>query len=193
MGSYRNQVKKFYKINQYIDFPEVRLIDEDNHQIGVLTIAEAREKSHETGLDLVEINGKAKPPVIKLIDFAKFKYQESKKSQQEKKGAKGGDTKELQMTPFIGQVDFDTRVKKAIEFLTTGNKVKLSIKFQGRQIARQEFGHQLAQKFLAKINEVGSAEGDPKLIGKRLILSISPAKKKKEPTNNENSPPQNQN
>ena len=79
MGSYRNQVKKFYKINQYIDFPEVRLIDEDNHQIGVLTMAEAREKSHETGLDLVEINGKAKPPVIKLIDFAKFKYQLKRK------------------------------------------------------------------------------------------------------------------
>jgi translation initiation factor IF-3 len=95
-----------------------------------MSISEARNMSQESGLDLIEINGNAVPPVIKLISFSKFKYQEAKKLQSEKKGIKGGDLKEIQMSPNIGQNDYQVRVDKAKKFLATGNKIKLSIKFQ---------------------------------------------------------------
>lgn len=186
MGSYRNNTqRKFYKINQYINHPEMRLLDEEGKQIGVLTLAEARQKSFETGLDLIEINGNAKPPVVKLISFSKFKYQESKKSQAEKKGNKGGDIKELQMTPFIGENDYQTRLKRAQKFLSTGNKVKLSIKFLGRQIQRKEFGYDLASRFTSDLSEISSPESEAKLMGKRLFLTLTPVKKKVESKNNE--------
>jgi len=179
MATYRNQNqnKKFYKINQYISAPEVRLVDEDAKQIGVVSLTEARSMSQETGLDLVEIAPLAKPPVVKLIEFAKFKYQESKKLKAEKKGLKGGEQKEIQMTPFISDNDYETNIKKAKKFLTTGNKVKLSIKFQGRQIQHTEFGHQLVQRFIQSLTEYGTPESEPKMMGKRLLFSLTPIKK----------------
>ncbi|OGL54347.1 translation initiation factor IF-3 [Candidatus Shapirobacteria bacterium RBG_13_44_7] len=181
MATYRNQNpnRKFYKINQYISAPEVRLIDEEAKQIGVMPIADARKKSFETGLDLVEIAPLAKPPVVKLIDFSKFKYQEAKKMKAEKRGIKGGELKEVQMTPFISQNDFDTNLKKAQKFLTSGNKVKLGIKFQGRQIQRKEFGYQLVERFKQALGESAAVESEPKLIGKRLFVTFTPVKVKK--------------
>ena len=189
MATYRtvNQSHKYYTINQYISAPEVRLIDEDAKQIGVMPIAQAREQALITGLDLVEIAPLAKPPVVKLIEFAKFKYQESKKLKAEKRGIKGGDTKEVQMTPFISDNDYETGLKKSIRFLTTGNKVKLSIKFQGRQIQRKEFGYNLINRYTADLKDYGTPEGEAKLMGKRLLFTISPSTKKKPvKTNNEN-------
>lgn len=188
MATYRNQnqSRKFYKINQYISAPEVRLIDETAKQIGVMPIADARQQALIAGLDLVEIAPLAKPPVVKLIEFAKFKYQESKKLKAEKRGIKGGDTKEVQMTPFISDNDYETGIKKSIRFLTTGNKVKLSIKFQGRQIQRKEFGYNLINKYVADLKDYGTPEGEAKLIGKRLLFTISPNKKKAVNPKNEN-------
>ena len=179
MSSFRNksQNKKFYKINQYITASEVRLLDDHGKQIGVVPISEARSLSQESGLDLIEINGNAKPPVIKLISFSKFKYQEAKKLQSEKKGIMGGELKEIQMTPFIGQGDYDTRVKKSKEFLTAGNKVKLSVKFQGRQLNHKEFGYTLIEKVKADLQEFGTPEGEAKFIGRRLMLTFTPSKK----------------
>ena len=171
--------QKFYKINRQITAPTIRLLDEDGKQINVLSLAEAFQLSAESGLDLVEVAGSAKPPVVKLIEFSKFKYQEAKKAKAEKKGLKGGETKEIQMTPFIGQGDYETRVKKSREFLTTGNKVKLSIKFQGRQIQKPEFGHQLVERFKNDLAEISAPEGVAKLIGKRLLITFTPVKKAK--------------
>jgi translation initiation factor IF-3 len=173
-----NTNRKFYKINHYITAPTVRLLDEQGKQIDVLPISQARIMAQETGLDLVEIAANANPPVVKLISFSKFKYQEAKKQKSEKKGLKGGEMKEIQMTPFISQNDYETRVKKAQKFLSTGNKIKLSIKFQGRQLSHQEFGHNLIDKFKNDLKDQATAEGDAKLIGKRLILTLTPSKKK---------------
>ncbi|MFA6250725.1 MAG: translation initiation factor IF-3 [Candidatus Shapirobacteria bacterium] len=178
MTSFRQNSGKFYRINHYINAVTIRLLDEAGKQIGVMPIAEARLKSQITGLDLVEIAPKAVPPVVKLIDFAKFRYQEAKKLKAEKKGTKGGELKEIQMTPFIGQSDYDTRLKKTQKFLATGNKVKLSIKFQGRQITRKEFGYNLIDKFKNDLAELAIPEGEAKLIGKRLFLTLTPVKKK---------------
>lgn len=181
MATYRgtNNLKITYRINHQITAPQIRLIDEESRQIGVLTLSEAKAQATETGLDLVEIAPKANPPVVKLIDFSKFRYQESKKLKAEKKGVRGGELKEVQMTPFIGPQDFETRVKRTREFLTTGNKVKLSIKFQGRQITRKEFGYQLIERFTSQLADVGAPEGEPRLIGKQLLFTMAPAKKKK--------------
>ncbi len=179
MATYRNQNKKFYKINQYITAPEVRLIDEDAKQIGIMSITDARQQAYQTGLDLVEIAPMAKPPVIKLIEFSKFKYQEAKKMKAEKRGIKGGELKEIQMTPFISQNDYETAVRKANKFLTTGNKVKLSIKFQGRQIQRKEFGYQLIDRFTKDLSAISAPEGEARLMGKRLLFTLTPVKAKK--------------
>jgi len=176
---YKRYHRKFYKINQYITAPQIRLIDEQNKQIGILSLAEARQKSQETGLDLVEIVGKAQPPVVKLINFAKFKYQEAKKEKSNKKGAKGGELKEIRMKPFIGQGDYQTRLKKAQKFLSAGNKVKLCVKFLGRQITKKEFGYQLAERFQQDLEDISSPEGTPKMAGKRLFLTLAPTKKNK--------------
>lgn len=185
MSSFKNKSSnhKFYKINQYITAPQVRLLDDQGKQINVMSMSEARTMSQETGLDLIEINGNAVPPVVKLISFSKFKYQEAKKLQSEKKGIKGGELKEIQMSPNIGQNDYQIRVDRSKKFLATGNKIKLSIKFQGRQMAHQQFGHDLVAKFKSDLSEVATAEGEAKLIGKRLMITFTPSKKKV--TNNE--------
>lgn len=179
MATYRNrnQNKKFYRINQYISAPEVRLINDTAKQIGVMPLAQARHLSQESGLDLVEIAPLAKPPVVKMIDFAKFKYQEAKKLKAEKRGLKGGEMKEIQATPFISQNDYETAINKAKKFLTTGNKVKLSIKFLGRQIQHPEFGHHLIHRFGQDLADISILEGETKLIGKRLLATLSPHKK----------------
>ena len=171
--------KKFYKINRQITAPTIRLLSDDGKQIVIVSLSDAFQQSHETGFDLVEINGKATPPVVKLIEFSKFKYQEAKKAKAEKKGIKGGETKEIQMTPFIGNADYETRVKKAKEYLSSGNKVKLSIKFLGRQIQKPEFGYQLVEKYKNDLAEISAPEGEAKLIGKRLYITFTPVKKTK--------------
>jgi len=185
LSSFKNKSSnhKFYKINQYITASQVRLLDDQGKQINVMSMSEARTMSQETGLDLIEINGNAVPPVVKLISFSKFKYQEAKKLQSEKKGIKGGELKEIQMSPNIGQNDYQIRVDRSKKFLATGNKIKLSIKFQGRQMAHQQFGHDLVAKFKSDLSEVATAEGEAKLIGKRLMITFTPSKKKV--TNNE--------
>lgn len=172
---FRNDTR--FRANYQITAPTVRLLSDDGKQIGVMSLSEAKNRSAETGLDLVEVGPNANPPVVKLISFSKFKYQEAKKQQAEKKGIKGGEVKEIQMTPFIGQGDYETRLKRAKDFLTTGNKVKLSIKFQGRQITRKEFGYQLIDKFKTDLSEFATLEGEAKLLGKRLFQTLTPLKK----------------
>jgi len=178
MSSFKtNSPRKFYKTNQYINAPTIRLLSDDGKQIGIVSLFEARQQSQETGLDLVEVNGNAVPPVVKLISFTKFKYQEAKKLKAEKKGIKGGDLKEIQMSPFIGPGDYETMTKRAQKFLGTGNKIKLSIKFQGRQMNHKEFGYNLIEKVKTELRDFGTPEGEAKLIGKRLMLTFTPAKK----------------
>jgi translation initiation factor IF-3 len=181
MATYRNQNQnqKRYRTNQYITANEVRLIDEDAKQIGVMNMTEARKMAFESGLDLVEIAPLAKPPVVKLIEFAKFKYQESKKLKAEKRGIKGGGMKEIQTTPFVSQNDYETALNKAKRFLSSGNKVKFSIKFQGREIQHPEFGHQLVSRLKTDLTDLAILEGDAKLMGKKLYATFTVVNKAK--------------
>ncbi|MGB9637275.1 MAG: translation initiation factor IF-3 [Microgenomates group bacterium] len=167
---------KFYRINQYIQAKEVRVIDEDGKQIGIMPIFNAIQKAREAGVDLIEVAPNANPPVCKIIDFKKFKYLEAKKEKEEKKGQKGGDLKEIIFSPFIAQNDLNTRVKKIKDFLSQGNKVKIRIKFSGRELGKKEFGYKLIERVLGELKETANKEGEPKFQGRELFLILSPNK-----------------
>lgn len=149
-----NTSRKFYKINYQITSAQLRLLDETGKQIGIVSKIEALQKARELSLDIVEISANANPPVAKLIDFKKFKYQEAKKERESKKNQKNVGVKEIRLRPFIGQHDFDTRVEQAKGFLEDGNQVKINCIFKGREITRKEFGFEMIKKFIEKIESV---------------------------------------
>jgi len=157
--------------------PTVRLLDEDGKQIGVVTKLEALQKAKELDLDVVEVAANAKPPVAKLIDFKKFKYQEAKKEREMHKTQKNVGVKEIRLRPFIGQHDFDTRLKQAHDFLADGNQVKLSLFFRGREITRKEFGFDVMKRFIAGLTDARIVR-EPHLEGKVLAGMVVPDKKK---------------
>lgn len=131
----------------------------------------------ERNIDVVEISSNATPPVAKLIDFKKYKYQEAKKERESKKNQKNVGVKEIRLRPFIGQHDFDTRIKQAQEFLDEGNQVKISVFFRGREITRKEFGFDVMKRFLASLASARVVR-EPRLEGKALIAMAVPDKKK---------------
>lgn len=176
-------VGKFYRINQYIKAKEVRVVDESGKQVGVMPIFNAVQKAREEGKDLVEVAPNAQPPVAKIIDFKKFKYLEAKKEREEKKGQKGGELKEVQFTPFMAQNDFETRIKKVREFLGEGSKVRIRVRFKGRQITKKDFGFKIIDKILLELGETARKEGEARSQGREIYLILAPEKqavKKKE-------------
>ena len=129
----------------------------------------------EQGLDLVEISDKAKPPIVKIIAFTKFKYLESKKSRSGQNKSTQ-DTKEVRFSPFMAENDLNTRIKKATKFLKGGDRVKLVVKFTGRQITKKDFGDRVMQYALSKLDDVAQVDQPPKLLGKLLVAQIKPKK-----------------
>lgn len=131
------------------------------------------------GLDLVEIAPKAKPPVAKIIDFGKFKYQEEKKAQKAKRGSKSADLKEVRLSPFIGEADYKTRFDRIQGFLKRGDKVRTVIKFKGRQMGSKKFGYNVLQRILKELETEVNIDMEPKFIGRHLSMVISPMTKNK--------------
>ncbi len=164
-----------YRINHQIQAPEVRLIDEQGKQIGIFSLSEALKKAHQNNLDLVEIAPKAKPPVVKLIDYAKFKYLEEKKRKKEKQ--KNKSLKELRLTPFIGENDLNRLIQKAADFLQQGHKVKVVVKFTGRTLNYQDFGRQALDKVIKQLEEFAFVEQPAKMVGRRLVVTLGVKKK----------------
>lgn len=152
-------------------------MSEDGKQIGVVTKIEALQKAQELGLDIVEVAPNAKPPVAKLIDFKKFKYQEAKKERESKKSQKNVGVKEIRLRPFIGEHDFNTRTKKAQEFLDDGNQVKVVVSFRGREITRKEFGFDVMKRFVAALPSARVVR-EPKPEGRTIAAMIVSDKKK---------------
>ncbi|MEK7119184.1 MAG: translation initiation factor IF-3 [Patescibacteria group bacterium] len=167
---------KFYRLNYQIASPTVRLLDEEGKQIGIVSKLEALQKAKELEIDVVEIAPNAKPPVAKLIDFKKFKYQEAKKERENKKSQKNVGVKEVRLRPFIGQHDFDTRLARAKEFLDAGNQVKISVFFKGREITRKEFGYDVVKRFIGKLESVKLVR-DPHMEGRVLVAMVVPNRK----------------
>ncbi len=166
--------KPYYQLNQHIKADTIRLVDEDASQIGVMSLKEALALAEKEGKDVVLVSDKASPPVARLIDFAKFKYQQKQKHKDGKKKQKQVDIKEIRFTPFIAPADFENRIKRAQEFLDAGNKVKLNVKFTGRQITRKDFGLNLINKAIDQLKETATVEREPSFQGKILSAQLQP-------------------
>lgn len=156
---------------------QVRVVDEKGKQIGVMTIFDAKEKARSLGIDLVEVAPNAVPPVCKIIDFKKFRYQEDKKQREGRKKGVKQETKEVRFTPFIAPNDFNIRIERAKEFLAEGNRVKLTVRFVGRQITRKEFGYELLKKAIAQLNKMSKVESEPKWQDRLLMVGLAPLPK----------------
>ncbi|HLD11912.1 MAG TPA: translation initiation factor IF-3 [Patescibacteria group bacterium] len=163
-------------MNQYISAPKLRLIGEEGKQYGVVDRIEALKKARELEVDLVEVAPEANPPVARLIDFARFKYEQQKKEQDARKKQKKIDVKEVRLKPFVGDHDLHVRIKRIKEFLQDGDKVKVSVFFPGRQIVHKNFGYELLERIKAELGGVMEIERDPWFEGKRLVMFIQPSK-----------------
>lgn len=168
--------KKFYRLNQYITADKVRIVDEKGKQIGVLALGEALQQARQKGLDLVEVAPKAQPPVCKIIDFKKFKFLERKKEKQEKKKNKKIELKEIRLSPFMADNDFNYRIKKAEKFLKQGHKVRLSLLFKGRTITKKSFGYDILNKGTTQLASYSVVDFAPKMTGRKLETTLSPIK-----------------
>lgn len=151
------------------------MIGDDGEQYGVLTKEEALKKAQEKGIDLVLVAPKVNPPVARIIDFSKFKFQQEKKEQSSKKKTNTQELKELRLTPFMAENDLLVRVNRARKFLTGGDKVRLTVWFRGRQITRKQFGYDMLRTATEKLQDVAAVELEPKLRGKNLEMLLRPA------------------
>jgi len=166
------------RINDDIRAKEVRLIGSDGSQKGVVAIAEALQMAKDEELDLVEISPEAEPPVCKIVDFGKFVYQREKKAKEAKKKQKIIEIKEMKFSPKIDKHDYDYRIQHILDFLSKGDKVKVTIRFRGREMSHTEFGFELMDKILADVMEFSTVEKTPKLEGRSLTAFLTPNKKK---------------
>lgn len=170
----RQDNRKFYRINERIFASQLRILDSEGKQIGVLSRFEALQKAKELGVDLVEVAPMANPPVARIIDFKKFLYQESKRKNEEKKRSKISETKEIRLGPFMNDHDLKTMIRRGAGFLENNDKVRLIVKFMGRQIAHPEFGQETMRKVIEALSGMSKLERDPHFEGKQLIAILSP-------------------
>jgi len=176
---YKQVQQKFYRINHRITAPQIRVLDAQGQQIGVLTLNEALNLARTQELDLVEIAPMAKPPVAKIVNFKKFLYQQEKKKKEEKRKAKVSQTKEIRLGPFMSENDLQVMIRRGKEFLENGDKLKLVVKFKGRQITHTEFGHQVIRKVIEALSNISKVDRDPRLEGRQIVAVLSPEKGKK--------------
>ena len=162
------------KINDLIRAREVMLIGEDGTKIGVVSRFDALAKAQEAGLDLVEISPNSDPPVCKILDFGKFKYQEQKKAAEARKKQKVIEIKEIKMRPMIDDHDYDVKLKAIHRFFEEGDKVKITLRFRGREMAHQELGQQLLDRVKKDTNEVAKVESEPRFEGRQIVMVLSP-------------------
>jgi translation initiation factor IF-3 len=179
----------FVRVNGKIRAREVRVIGVDGKQLGVLSLAEALNMARANVVDLVEIAPNATPPVCRLVDFGKFRYEQAKKDKESKKHQHANKVKEIQLSPKIDPHDFGVKMDHAIDFLCEEMKVKVVLKFRGREMAHTEYGFQLINKLIKEITPYGHPDANPKLVGKAINLMLSPLprnKRAKSPRENEN-------
>lgn len=169
--------KKYYQINQYIQSDRLRVVDKDGGQVGVYSKSEALKLALDKKLDLVIVAPQAKPPVAKLVDFSNFRYLQKKKDQSSRKKSKGVELKEIRVTPFIADNDLQTRIKKSREFLTSGDRVRINVKFVGRQITRKEFGQEVLDRVISELSDISAVDQPPKMQGRLLTATLKPTKK----------------
>ena len=167
-------VKSGPRFNEMITVPKVRVIDQDGENIGVLTTREAIEQAAEVGLDLVEVSPNADPPVCKFLDVGKYRYEAQKKANVARKSQKTQDIKEIKMRPNIDDHDYDVKMRAMARFIGDGDKVKVTLRFRGRELSHQQIGMQLLQRVQVDVAEIAKVEAYPRMEGRQMLMVISP-------------------
>lgn len=167
------RISQKLKKNKDIRAREVRLIDEDGTQVGVVSLSEALERAEDAGLDLIQVSPDAEIPVCKVIDYGKYRYEQEKKLQKAKKAQKNQEQKGIRLSVKIGKHDFETKLKKAKEFLEDGSKLSIQLRFKGREMAHPELGKKVIEDFIAELGEV-TVDAEPKLQGRSMNVTVSP-------------------
>jgi len=162
-----------------IRVPQVRVVDEDGAQLGVMPTPEALRVAQERGYDLVEVAPMAAPPVVRFLDYGQYKYELTKREKEAKRKQRSVTFKEVRLKPKIGQGDFDTKVRRAIEFLEDGDRIKVSVQFRGRELTHPEIGRNLLAKFSDQIKDHGVVERAPLLEGKSMHITVASTHKPK--------------
>lgn len=162
------------RINEEIRAREVRVIGSDGEQLGIMSGREAQQLAYEKHLDLVEIAPTAKPPVCRIMDYGKYRYEQQKREKESRKKQKTFDIKEVKLRPGIEEHDFNVKFKNAVRFLEDGDKVKVTIMFRGRELSHPELGEVLLNKMAAQLKEMAVVERQPKLEGKNMIMIVVP-------------------
>ena len=162
------------RFNDFITVPKVRVIDENGENLGVMLTREAIEQAAEVGLDLVEISPNADPPVCKFLDIGKFKYEAQKKANLARKSQKTQEIKEIKMRPNIDDHDYDTKMKKIHDFIGEGDKVKVTLRFRGRELAHGQLGMTLLQRVQEDTSETAKVEQHPRMEGRQMLMVLSP-------------------
>lgn len=162
------------RVNDQIRIPKVRLIDETGENVGVVATREAMMRALDVGLDLVEISPMADPPVCKILDYGKFKYEQQKRANEARKKQKIIEVKEIKMRPNIDQHDYDVKMRSIVKFLTEGDKVKVTMRFRGREMAHQELGLRVLDRVREEVGELGKVEQTPKMEGRQMTMVMAP-------------------
>jgi translation initiation factor IF-3 len=152
----------------------VRLIDENGENVGVVATAEALERAVNLSLDLVEISPGAEPPVCKIMDYGKFKFEQQKKAAEARKKQKTVEIKEIKMRPAIDDHDYQVKVRAIKRFFDDGDKVKVTLRFRGREMAHQELGRQVLERVRAEVEEIAKVESEPRLEGRQMVMVLAP-------------------
>jgi translation initiation factor IF-3 len=173
------KISRDLRINQMIRVPQVRVVDEDGAQLGVLPTGEALRLAQERGYDLVEVAPTASPPVVKLLDFGQYKYELAKREKEAKRRSRSVEFKEIRLKPKIGIGDFDTKVHRAIQFLEEGDRIKVTVQFRGRELTHPEIGRNLLTKFTDRVKDHGVLERAPLLEGRSMHIVIASSHKPK--------------
>jgi len=162
------------RVNEEIRVREVHLIDKDGGNRGTVPIAEALQAAQEAGLDLVEISPNAAPPVVKVLDYGKFKFQEQKKAAEARKKQKVVEIKELKFRPMIDDHDYDVKMRSMLRFFEEGDKVKITLRFRGREMAHQELGTKLLQRVKEDTSKFAKVEQEPRFEGRQVVMVLAP-------------------
>ncbi len=162
------------RVNEDIRSPQVRLIDEEGEMQGVMTAREAIQKAYAVGLDLLEISPNADPPVVKILDFGKFKYEQQKKRNEAKKKQKVIEIKEIKVRPNIDENDYQVKMRAMKSFIDEGDKVKVTLRFRGREMAHQDIGIRVLERIRAELDPLTKVEQMPKMENRQMVMVLSP-------------------
>lgn len=164
------------RVNEQIRLPKIRLVDENGEMVGVVTIQEALRRADEAGLDLVEISPNAEPPVCKILNYSKYKYELQKKANEARKKQKVIEIKEIKIRPTIEEHDYEVKLRAAKKFLENEDKVKVTLRLRGREMAHQDLAMKVLQRFKGDLAELSKVEHEPRMEGKQAIMMLIPAK-----------------